>query len=142
MNIIDTLRHVKAEGTHELAGNLTLSTLVPLAAVLLEYPVAYVPSDDPTTAFLSNELLDVYECVIPLAGGGRMPRGPTREQTIIKFSCPQIMGREYSGLSPKQISKQIGDVFGPRLIEATKGEERSPSMEVRHTTVTLDRVAL
>ena len=103
--------------------------LIPLAALLLEYPVGYVPLGSDQTVFLSNIPLDVYECVLEDSG---------EERTLLKFSCPQCVGQSVARLAPDKVRGRLEDRFKPRL-EAVDYPGR---LEVRHTQETLPRVGL
>ncbi|KAK0487669.1 hypothetical protein IW261DRAFT_1327286 [Armillaria novae-zelandiae] len=82
-SVLSTLRGIEIQPTDiscTLPSELPVEITVPLAAVLLEYPVAYVPNGALSPARLN---LDVYECL--LSGG----------VTIVKFSCPaSLVNRE------------------------------------------------
>jgi len=103
--------------------------LIPLAALLLEYPVGYVPLDPHQTTFLSNIPLDVYECVLEDSG---------EEHTLLKFSCPQHVGRSVARLAPDEVRGRLEDRFRPRL----EAVEYPGSLKVRCTQETLPRVGL
>ncbi|KIM64714.1 hypothetical protein SCLCIDRAFT_1212773 [Scleroderma citrinum Foug A] len=96
-----------------LPDNLTQVVLVPLAAVLIDYPVAYMPVSPSQTAFLGAEPLDVYE-----------------------FSCPRKLADTCPRLSHTHLVQRLEDIFTPRLDKIGAG------IIVRHHTETLDRVAL
>ena len=106
------------------------ANIISLAAILLEYPVAYVLSSADQTAYLSGVTLDVYECVLAADGA--------TEHTVIKFSCPYSLGFEHSQLTPQAIATRMKAWFLPRLGK-WRAEE---SFEVRHHTETQHRVAL
>ncbi|KAK0202006.1 hypothetical protein DFS33DRAFT_1386291 [Desarmillaria ectypa] len=82
-NVLNTLRSIKMHATDiscTLPSDLPVDITVPLAAVLLEYPVAYVPHG---VIPPERQSLDVYECLL----SGRV--------TIVKFSCPSsLVSRE------------------------------------------------
>jgi hypothetical protein len=105
------------------------SLLVPLAAFLLEYPVAYVPLDARQTTFLSNIPLDVYECVLEDSG---------EEHTLLKFSCPQCVSQSVARLAPDEVQKRLMERFQPRL----RAVDYPGRLEVRCTRETLPRVGL
>ena len=116
--------------------------LVPLAAFLIEYPIAYVPAGGasaPIPAYLSGVPLDIYECAIepgtpaPNSASGVVPK----RSTLLKFSCPRTLGEEHSELAPKRMREKLQARFGPRLRTAGVGE-----LIVDHSIETLDRVAL
>ncbi|KAG6890622.1 hypothetical protein C0995_006598 [Termitomyces sp. Mi166 len=112
-----------------MKSNLPAESAIPLAAVLLEYPVAYVPTtlDSP---FLSKVTLDVYECILSF--------GET-VHTLFKFSCPSELGQQYSHIfSSSQIIASLTDNYLPRICTMAP----TVSFEVLHTSQNLDRVAL
>ncbi|PBK97406.1 hypothetical protein ARMGADRAFT_1060622 [Armillaria gallica] len=82
-SVLNTLRSIEIQPTDiscTLPSELPVDITVPLAAVLLEYPVAYVPHGAVSP---ERQSLDVYECLLP---GG---------VTIVKFSCPSsLVNRE------------------------------------------------
>ncbi|KAK0187841.1 hypothetical protein F5146DRAFT_1141299 [Armillaria mellea] len=82
-SVLNTLRNIEIQPTdisYTLPSELPVDITVPLAAVLLEYPVAYVPHGGISP---ERQNLDVYECL--LSGG----------VTIVKFSCPSsLVNRE------------------------------------------------
>ncbi|KAF5382562.1 hypothetical protein D9615_002869 [Tricholomella constricta] len=111
-----------------ISSSLPRETAVPLAAVLLEYPVAYVPTslEHP---FLSNVPLDIYECVVTFDRDSA--------HTLLKFSCPSDLAQRYPVvLSPLHIIASVIKKFTPRIRDTTI------SLQVHHSTKTLDRVAL
>ncbi|TFY68732.1 hypothetical protein EVJ58_g820 [Rhodofomes roseus] len=121
---------------------LVITDSVPLAAVLLEYPVAYVPADADQTEFLPGVLLDVYHCVISLADttldDTRGAPGDAREHTLLKFSCPACLAEQDTSLSPARMMDRLRVSFGARL-NAAEGQW---NLAVRHTTEAHDRVSL
>lgn len=112
---------------------LTQELMIPIAAILLEYPVGYVPISNIQTSFLSGELLDVYECHIT-----RSDSGPSNWHTLLKFSCPTIVGIEHSELSPQNLIERLKKRFIPRLQEA----HSHMAMDIHVSAEKLDRVAL
>jgi len=123
----------------------TQISTIPLAALLLEYPIAYVPTSPDQTLFLSHVPLDVYEFVLVFvhpcgdgrsAGDSRSDQGWNRH-TLLKFSCPR-------GLDPPiEKGKLVGNLeshFQVRLQEA--GLNGIVLLGVDHHAQTFDRVAL
>lgn len=116
--------------------------LVPLAAFLLEYPIAYVPTGGasaPVPAYLSGVPLDIYECAIK--SGTPAPNSASsvipEHSILLKFSCPRTLGEVHSGLAPKRMRERLLARFALRLRIAGVGE-----LIVNHSVETLDRVAL
>jgi len=109
--------------------------MVPVAAILLEYPVAYVPTSGPgdQTAFLSRELLDVYECLLMNSEIGTLNR-----HTLLKFSCPKVIGTEHTELSPHRLIERMKERFIPRL----QIVDRRFTLEIQVSAEKFDRVAL
>jgi hypothetical protein len=105
-----------------LPAELRFTELVPLAALLLEYPVAYVPSSEASPSSLSHRPLDVYECVLN--------RGPD-EHVLLKFSCP-------SDLTPASLTEVLNMHFITRADCFLPGWNFS----VRHSTVVLDAITM
>ncbi|KAG5648408.1 hypothetical protein DXG03_004982 [Asterophora parasitica] len=128
----DATNHATPAPSISTRQNLPREMSIPLAAVLLEYPVAYVPfSLEDNVPFLPNVSLDVYECVLTLAQGGF--------HTLLKFSCPSDLGQRYPNLlSPGRVVADVSAKLNSRI------GQKAPGMllEVLHTTATLDRVAL
>lgn len=133
-NIFDSLKE-KVTAQTTLPSSITMNSSLPaesviaLAAVLLEYPVAYVPTtlDSP---FLSNVTLDVYECIISFE---------KTAHTLLKFSCPSELGQENSEmLGSSHIIASLTKKYLPRI------RTMAPivSFRVLHTSQNLDRVAL
>jgi hypothetical protein len=107
--------------------------MIPVAAILLEYPVAYVPTSSAgdQTAFLSRELLDVYECLL-------MNAGTLNRHTLLKFSCPNIIGIEHTELSPKRLIERMKERFVPRL----QIVDSRITLDIQVLAEKFDRVAL
>jgi len=109
--------------------------MIPLAAILLEYPVAYVPSSAHQNVFLSGEPLDIYECLlIHIAGGTAVPK----QHTFLKFSCPSAVSVEKAELSPCVLVERMKERFIPRLQSANC----NLTLDIRVSTESFDRVAL
>ncbi|KII90602.1 hypothetical protein PLICRDRAFT_52328 [Plicaturopsis crispa FD-325 SS-3] len=116
--------------SYALPSGLDQQTLVPLAGVLLGYPVAYVPVSASQTAFLPGALLDVYECILVHLQG--------RRHTLLKFSCPSSVALENPSLAPAALVASITHVFKSRLADLNAGID----LKVLHHTAAFDRVAL
>ncbi|KAL6304358.1 hypothetical protein BKA93DRAFT_289752 [Sparassis latifolia] len=113
--------------------------IVSLAAVLLEYPVAYVPASMEETSFLAGVRLDVYHCTLSWSHADHRPSGfISTEHTLLKFSCPSIIGDANADLSVRQLVERLQTRFDPRLRQAGF----SGTLRIIHTVETLDRVAL
>ncbi|KAF8964404.1 hypothetical protein BDZ97DRAFT_1816376 [Flammula alnicola] len=125
-----------------LPDDITIETAVPLAAVLLDYPIAYVPSPSYNNV-LSGLPLDFYECVLISRGGDQSIGGKAENQddsrTIMKFSCPTEMASEEDSnrLQPERMMAELKEMFMERLrlIGDTTME-----VTIVHSTQTLDHV--
>ncbi|KAG1715731.1 hypothetical protein ID866_1447, partial [Astraeus odoratus] len=119
---------------------LTPQILVPLAAVLIDYPVAYVPISPDETAFLQGEILDVYDVAFrkdALTHGSDRPSFiDTHEFTFLRFSCPRRLADSCPELSTAYLTQKLKNKFTPRL------EEIGARVHVSHRIEKLDRVAL
>ncbi|KAJ3722040.1 hypothetical protein DFJ43DRAFT_1124489 [Lentinula guzmanii] len=132
-----------------LPQSLSASLTVPLAAILLEYPVAYCPSATIGSPFLTNVTLDVYEVRLMLNNEDvdtSSQRKPTPSpdddeerdhRTVLKFSCPSGLGHSSPNLSHQIIKGQLQSCFDHRLANFLHRD-----LVVHHTIETLDRVAL
>jgi len=109
--------------------------MIPVAAILLEYPVAYVPTSGPgdQTTFLSRELLDVYECLLMNAEIGTL-----NQHTLLKFSCPNVIGIEHTELSPQRLIERMKERFIPRL----RIVDGRITLDIKVLAEKFDRVAL
>ena len=103
---------------------------IPFAAIVLEFPIAYVPDSSEQTSFLENTPLDVYECSIPLQFGEHK-----LEHGMLKFSCPSELTKPQE---PDKIEKGLRERFSQRIHACGMTAE----MVIKKTRVTLDRVAL
>jgi hypothetical protein len=107
--------------------NISMVVAIPLAAVLLEYPVAYVPIPEHATAFLAGVPLKVYECTLTWKSRG----GGQSHCRLLQFSCPVALHHVLS-------ESALVERFEPRLRRFVP----CPTLEIQHKIQTLDRVAL
>ncbi|EGO23800.1 hypothetical protein SERLADRAFT_392261, partial [Serpula lacrymans var. lacrymans S7.9] len=70
-----------------LPSGLTQQTLVCLAGLLIDYPIAYVPRSQDQTSFLSNIPLDIYEVILEV--DENVSRSE-KQHTVLKFTCPSM----------------------------------------------------
>jgi hypothetical protein len=126
----------RAKVSFSFADGLTQEILVPLAATLINYPVAYVPISAVQTSFLGGQPLDVYEVTV-------LPEPPRtsslqnhRQHTLLKFSCPCSLAERDHELSPERITDRLQSQFQGRLFSV------GLSLSVHHQVEILDRVAL
>lgn len=113
-----------------LPTGLAPETTVPLAALLLEYPVAYVPLDI-QVPFLDNVQLDVYECTLVTEND--------QTHSLVKFSCPSNLTEAYpDGLGASHIVAYLRGNFEDRLKRSVQGA----TLRITHSRETKDRLAL
>lgn len=122
--------------SYSMPDDLTQELLIPLAGILLDYPVAYVPMSAQQNTFLPGEPLDVYEVAFKSLSADFSSSSGTSELVFIKFSCPRRVADKDSTLSPACLLRLLEHKFRPRL------ENIGASVSVGHYTETLDRVAL
>ncbi|KAJ7644160.1 hypothetical protein FB45DRAFT_735312 [Roridomyces roridus] len=124
-DVLQVLSHLAEH--FALPSDLPSTTAIPLAAVLLGYPVAYVPGQSNS---LEQVTLDVYALKL------RAP-GWDSEHTLIKFSCPAALaGIHPARLSPTRIVAELKQRFETRV--AALGF----TMSLEHSTDILARIAL
>lgn len=114
--------------------NLEVTDLVPLAAVILEYPIAYIPEIPNQTSFLANTQLDVYEYCLTLHGIRESPR----EHVLLKFSCPSSLNEGQLEQRPNRIEDKLRMRFSQRINSCNLLAEGI----VKKHQATFDRVAL
>ncbi len=134
---------------------------VPLAAILLDYSIAYVPDSDSDSApsaadALSGAPLDFYECVLSFRNLEERDklhdhlysqkirskqRQDNQEQscTIMKFSCPAILSDTHFELKSDRIIEQLNALSAQRL--QSLNDPSLLRVSVYKTTHTLDRLA-
>lgn len=122
--------------SYSMPDDLTQELLIPLAGILLDYPVAYVPMSAQQNTFLPGEPLDIYEVAFKSLSADFSSSSGTSEFVFIKFSCPRRVADKDSTLSPACLLRLLEHKFRPRL------ENIGASVSVGHYTETLDRVAL
>ena len=111
--------------------------LVPLAAVVIDYPVAYVPAFSAQTSFLEGEPLDVYTVSFKwTTKSSDFTLGFGREHVLLKFSSPQVLASHYAELLPGTVIRKLRAKFAASL------ERIGTCVFVTHCTETLARVAL
>lgn len=111
--------------------DLTLETVVPLAAILLDYLVAYVPYP-PYPNTLSGVPLDVYECILTISSHDSTADW---KHSFIKFSCPTTSREDFTQLKSENVILKLAAMFADRL-----GTTRGASIRVKHSSETVDRV--
>jgi hypothetical protein len=111
--------------------DLTLETVVPLTAILLDYLVAYVPYPSHANT-LSGVPLDVYECTLTIS---RHDSTADWKHSFIKFSCPTTSRADFTQLKSENVILKLAATFADRL-----GITRGASIHVKHSSETMDRV--
>lgn len=119
-----------------LSDAFTEEILIPLAAVMIDYPVAYFPASSAQTSFLEREVLGIYAVSFTETTPSDSTWGIGKEYTLLKFSCPQLLIDDYAELSPRTLIEKLEVKFAARL------EHIGMRILVTHHTETLDRVAL
>lgn len=117
-----------------LPPNLSMVTLIPLAAVLLDYPIAYVPESESQTSFLSGTPLVVYRC--RLVGKPQGDEDNDKQHVLLQFSCPVSL--ENSMVSTRKTVSFLEHTFQPRVAQILS----KYVLHVDYEHVALDRVAL
>ena len=135
------MRFVMAGSTDALVLSLsevfTEEILIPLAAVVIDYPVAYFPAFPVQTSFLEGEALDIYTVSFKwITNTSDFTLDFGREHVLLKFSCPQVLASNYAELSPSIVIRKLKVKFAASLGRI------GTCVFVTHRTETLERVAL
>jgi hypothetical protein len=127
----------QAKVSFAFVDGLTQENLVPLAATLIGYPVAYVPISADQTSFLSGQPLDVYEAtIVPATSCASSLQSSNQSHTLLKFSCPRLLAETNCELFPERVTKRLQLQFRERLSSI------GSSLLVHHHVEVMDRVAL
>lgn len=127
----------QANVSFSFVDGLTQDNLVPLAATLIGYPVAYVPISANQTSFLSRQPLDVYEAmVVPATSCTSSSPSSNQSHTLLKFSCPCLLAETNPELFPERVTKRLQSQFRQSLFSI------GSSLLVHHHVEVMDRVAL
>ncbi|KAF9483475.1 hypothetical protein BDN70DRAFT_799584 [Pholiota conissans] len=121
-----------------LPAGVTLESAVPLAAVLLDYPIAYIPSTSSNA--LSGVPLDLYECVLTFGNSDGATESDVKHNThtIMKFSCPAKMGdKSPDRCLPEKLILQLKELFATRMHLIG---DPSTAVDVVHSTRTLNHI--
>lgn len=113
-----------------LTTDLTAAVTVPLAALLLEYPVAYVPENVQASSHLSRMPLIVYECTLTWDVTSLNPIW----HTLLQFSCPALFGK----LLTSRILDELTSRFNPRTQQLTA----NPKLTIQYRNETRDNLVL
>jgi len=145
--------------THTLP-DLPSSLSVPLAAILLDFSVGYIPELATTASGSANTssgvLLHFFECILNYREGEeaevefshasnvsgkvinqKIDHDDVKSCSVMKFSCP---ASNQISLQPDKIINHLEDLFTKRLIST--GDPTLLKVEIRQTTDTLDRLVL
>ncbi|KAJ4468057.1 hypothetical protein C8R41DRAFT_925452 [Lentinula lateritia] len=144
---------LKEKSTIILPQGLFANLTVPFAAVLLEYPVAYCPSETVVSPFLSSATLDIYEVRLTLPDQGDVTSGRRKAwpsvnneerhyRSVLKFSCPSHLGHSCPKLNPQSIQESLQSFFDSRIANSLLLMLSTHAISVHHTIESLDRVAL
>lgn len=99
---------------------------VPLAALLLEYPIAYVP-EDVSRPVLSHVPLNIFQCFLNIED---------QRHNLLKFSCPADL--DAAQTQPDELIAQLRRSLEIRV------SKRFPlaGLDIERTKETMERVAL
>jgi hypothetical protein len=130
--------------THILP-HLPPSLSVPLAAVLLDYSIGYVPESESDLGLATTPdsfPMHFFECILTFCDGyeklgeQRIVHRDLKSCTIMKFSCPVAKD---ASLQPEKLVNHLDELFSKRL--KSIGDPTLLSVEICHTTHILDRLA-
>ncbi|KAH9480664.1 hypothetical protein JR316_0007264 [Psilocybe cubensis] len=142
VSLLDLVSTSPTPSSHTLPSDIPMELAVALAAIFLDYPIAYVPSVSHQNA-LSGKPLDFYECSLTyFEGNGRREENPREiTHTIMKFSSPVELWtcrpNEYMQLQPQSVIENLRNMFQKR-IQNLRGVR---IIAVEHCTRTLQHVA-
>ena len=110
-----------------------IKDLIPLTAILLEYPIAYVPDGAPVQSegFLRGVELEVFSCTMHWKEDEERRHLPPH--VFMQFSCPHLLVHEVTDLTDR-----LRQRFAARITEAGL----SCSLSINRRTEQFDRVAL
>lgn len=106
---------------------------MPLAAVLIGYPIAYVPISPDQAVFLPQEPLDIYEVALDHNAD---ISSFNHKLIVLRFSCPHRLGNVCPQLSVPNLIQKLACDYGSLL------ETIGIGMLLSHHMATFDRVAL
>jgi hypothetical protein len=133
VSLLPLIKSVELPLSFSLTSDATFEIVVPLAAILLDYLMAYVPYPSyPNT--LSGVPLDFYECIITIPGHDSMLN---LNHPIIKFSCPAGLQEEFTQLKPENVTLKLAAIFADRLSAARVG---GVIAHIKHSSETVGRV--
>ena len=133
VSLLPLAQSVELPLSFSLLSDTTFETVVPLAAILLDYLVAYVPYPSyPNT--LSGIPLDFYEYILTIPDHDSML---DLNHSIIKFSCPASLQEGSKQLKPESVTLNLAAIFADRLSSAGVG---GVTTHIKHSSETVDRV--
>lgn len=133
VSLLPLAQSVEPPLSFSLLSDTTFETVVPLAAILLDYLVAYVPYPSyPDT--LSSVPLDFYEYILTIPSHDSML---DLNHSIVKFSCPASLREDFTQLIPENVTRKLAAIFTDRLSAAWAG---GVTFYVKHSSETVDRV--
>lgn len=135
VSLLPLAQSIELPLSFSLLSDATFETVVPLAAILLDYLVAYVPYPSYPNS-LSGVPLDFYEYIITVPNHDLML---DLKHSIIKFSCPASLREDFKQLKPENVTLKLAAIFAVRLSAARAG---GVTTHVKHTSETVDRVVL
>ncbi|KAJ3539229.1 hypothetical protein NM688_g6397 [Phlebia brevispora] len=116
--------------------DMSATDVVPLAAVLIEYPVAYIPQAADQSSFLSGVELEVYSCILVTDMGHQDGDATLPDRhTVMQFSCPRTLLPDSDIIVEGLRTKFTGRLESLRT-------ELPCHLEITSRTERLDRVAL
>ena len=133
VSLLPLVQSVELPLSFSLPSDTTIETIVPLAAILLDYLAAYVPYPSyPNT--LSGVALDFYEYILTIPSHDSML---DLNHSIIKFSCPASLRENFAQLKPETVILKLTVMLADRLSVAGAG---GVTIHVKHSSETVDRV--
>ena len=136
ISLLPLAQSVELPLSFSLLSDASFETVVPLAAILLDYLVAYVPYPSYPNP-LSGVPLDFYEFILTIPSYELMLDS---NHSIIKFSCPASLREDFTQLKPENVTLKLAAIFAVRLSADRAGT--SVTTHVRHSSETVDRVVL
>lgn len=138
--IVDLATHLEEMSPEDtfvpVPTNIGIDILVPLAAFILEYPVAYVPNPKQTT-FLSQVPLDVHEVIISSSGTSHFQLEAFH--SLLKFSVPRHLALSHPACEMKTLQRSLQEVYTRRAHDAFGA---TATITTQHSVQIHDRVAL
>ena len=134
ISLLPLAQSVELPLSFSLLSDASFETVVPLAAILLDYLVAYVPYPSYPNS-LSGVPLDFYEFILTIPS---YDLKLDLNHSIIKFSCPASLREDFTQLKPENVTLKLAAIFTVRLSADRAGT--SVTTHVKHSSETVDRV--